>query len=484
MTSPELASRADADPAIHPAPMDRRAFLRRSAMAVAGGTLFSCTGGRVIPRVGRASSPATRTDTRWPIKHVVYLMLENRSFDNLFGRFPGVEGTRVGNMLGQERPLLSCPDWLPGDLPHDRASALGEFNDGKLDNFGIGDYGDPWAYTQFRGPEIPAYWQWARDYALSDHFFASALGPSYPNHFFFVAGQSGGVVDNPENIGTTVDPSTAGEPGGGRFKSWGCDAVGQGEEPVYVEVAEPDGSFVRHDPCFHFPTVGEQLSHRGIDWAYYAPLPGYLGYMWNAYNGIHQVFHSDLWSEHAQHDIDDLVHDIDAGTLPSVTWAVPHFQLSDHPPSSSAFTHNWVMDVVNAVMKSELWASTAIFITWDEWGGFYDHVVPPQVDDVGLGFRVPLLTISPFTPRGLIDDEVGEFSTPLRFIADNWGLRHLTPRIARSHNMEHLFDFKRNPQAPKVATQRAETFGNPYTFPSSFPDWPPGTVPVTSPFGT
>jgi phospholipase C len=451
-------------------------------MAVAGGVLFSCTGGKVVPRVSPSSSPAVRRDTRWPIKHVIYLMLENRSFDNLFGRFPGVNGTRVGNMLGQEKPLLRCPDWLPGDLAHDRASAVGEYHGGRNDDFGIANYGDPFAYTQFFGPEIPAYWLWAREYAISDNFFASVLGPSLPNHYFFIAGQSGGTVDNPENISGRPSEATAGQPGGGHFKSWGCDAQAKPGEQVYVVTVDAQGHETKRGPCFEFPTVGGQLTRHGIGWRYYAPLPGYLGYMWNAYNGIDEVFHTDLWNEHAQHNIDDLARDIEAGDLPPVTWAVPHFQLSDHPPSSSSFTHNWVMDVVNALMRSDLWKDTALFLTWDEWGGFYDHVPPPQIDPYGLGFRVPLLTISPYARRGVIDDELGEFSTPLRFIADNWGLPHLTPRIAKAHNMRHIFDFHAKPRPPVMATQRATTFGNPYTFPTNFPDWPPGTVPVTDPF--
>ena len=454
-------------------------------MAMAGGVLFSCTGGSVIPRVSAppSTSAAKRIDTRWPVKHVIYLMLENRSFDNLFGRFPGVEGATVGNMLGKDKPLLPCPDWLPGDLAHDRPSALGEYNSGKMDNFGIADYGDPWAYTQFHGPEIPAYWLWAREFAISDHFFSSALGPSLPNHYFFIAGTSGGVADNPENITTVPFPATDGQPGGGHFKSWGCDALAKPNTHVYVETVDRKGAIGQHGPCFGFETVGGQLSRKRIDWRYYAPLPGYLGYMWNAYNGVDEIFHTDLWHEHAQHDIDDLVRDIQANDLPPVTWAVPHFQLSDHPPSSSAFTHNWVMDIVNALMRSDLWQDTVLFLTWDEWGGFYDHVAPPQVDQVGLGIRVPLLTIGPHVRRGVIDDEIGEFSTPLRFIADNWGLPHLTPRIAKAHNFEHIFNFKANPRAPVIATERAVTFGNPYTFPSNFPGWPPGTVPVTNPFG-
>ncbi len=425
-----------------------------------------------------------RVDTRWPIKHAIYLMLENRSFDNLYGRFPGVNGTTVGNLNGLEKPLRSCPDWLPGDLKHDRDSALAQYNGGSADNFGIGDYGDPWAYTQFTGSEIPAYWQWARDYALSDNFFASALGPSFPNHLFYIAGQSGGSADNPENLGARLDVKTAGSPGGGEFTSWGCDALGREEGDPYVVITGEDGTTTSQEPCFGFESVGEQLTRAGIDWAYYAPLAGYLGYFWNAYNAVGGVFHTDLWNEHAQHNVDDLVSDIQAGNLPSVTWAVPHFQLSDHPPASTAFTHNWVMDVVNAVMRSDLWSSTVIFLTWDEWGGFYDHVVPPQIDHVGLGFRVPLLTISPFTRRGVIDTELGEFSVPLRFISDNWGLPYLTARIAGSHNLEHTFDFGSNPRPPRLATQRAVTFGDPYTFPSSFPDWPPGTQPQSGPFGS
>ena len=184
----------------HPLPVSRRRFLQRSAMAVAGGALFSCTGGRVIRSV--APSPTTSIDTRWPIKQVIYVMMENRSFDNMFGRFPGVNGTTVGVKWGEEVPLIKCPDWLPGDLPHDRAAALNCLNGGKLDGFAGGAYGDPWSYSQFQEHQLPNYWHWAREYALSDNFYASALGPSYPNHYFFIAGQSGGVIDNPENIVT------------------------------------------------------------------------------------------------------------------------------------------------------------------------------------------------------------------------------------------------------------------------------------------
>jgi phospholipase C len=458
----------------HPIPLSRRKFLERSAMAVAGGVLFSCTGGKPKPApTSVASSPAATVGTKTPIKHVIYLMLENRSFDNLFGRFPGVNGATTGVYQGREVPLMNCPDWLPSDLPHDRHSAVANFANGTNSGFGLGPYAT-WSFSQFDGHQIPAYWRWAKDYAISDNFFASALAPSFPNHLYFVAGSSGGSIDNPENLGVkAVD--TKGN-GGGHFKSWGCDALGTPAGGPYVFVEDAHGQLNKHEPCFDIPTVGGELSKKGIDWAYYAPLPGYSGYYWNAYNGVSEVFHSDLWHEHAQHNIDDLMADIKSNNLKSVNWAVPYFEYSDHPPASSAFSHNWVQQIVNAVQQSDLWGSTAIFITWDEWGGLYDHVVPKQIDHEGLGFRVPLLTISPYTPKGLVDDELGEFSTPLRFISDNWGLPHISPRIKRTHDMSHMFDFTRNPQKPRMATTKAKTYGNAWTYPGTFPGWPKGTV--------
>jgi phospholipase C len=452
----------------HPLPLSRRRFLQTSAMAVAGGVLFSCTGGRTTPSV---DDPTASIDTNTPIKRVIYVMLENRSFNNLFGKFPGVTGTTTGVEYGNEKPLIPCPDWLPGDLPHDRAAYLNCVNGGKLDGFGTGIYGSTYAYTQFDEPQIPNYWLWAKEYAISDNFFASAAGPSYGNHYYFIAGQSGGVIDNPENIETRVD-------GDKKYKSWGCDAIG---DDVFVFVKDDQGNLTKHDTCFTFKTVGEQLSEIDVDWAYYSAVPGQVGYFWNAYNGIANVFHTDMWHEHVR-PVDRLVQDIEAGSLPPVTWVTPRFELSDHPPFSTGHSHNWITDIVNAVMKSPEWEHTAIFLTWDEWGGFYDPVMPPELDPVGLGIRVPLLTISPYTRRGVIDDELGEFSTPLRFIADNWGLDYLTPRIANTHNFEHVFDFSKKPRPPVLGKKRAPAYGTPFTWPGdTYPGWEAGTTPVENP---
>jgi len=340
-----------------------------------------------------------------------------------------------------------------------------------MDNFGNDAHGVNYSYSVFQEHQIPNYWLWAKEYALSDKFFASAAGPSYGNHFYFIAGQSGGVIDNPENIQTRFENGTT-------FKSWGCDAYGDG---VFVFTKDDQGNLTKHDTCFTFRTVGEQLTDIGVDWAFYSATPHQPGYFWNAYNGIAGVFHNDeMWHQHVR-SVDSIVPDIQANRLPPVTWVTPRFELSDHPPFSTGFSHNWASDVINAVMRSDMWEHTAIFLTWDEWGGFYDHVPPVPVDDVGLGFRVPMLTISPYTVRGTIDDVVGEFSTPLRFIADNWGLPYLTDRIRKTHNFEHVFDFTKPPRAPAVTGVRVKTFGRFDQFPDDYP-WPKGTVPDPSSF--
>jgi phospholipase C len=252
------------------------------------------------------------------------------------------------------------------------------------------------------------------------------------------------------------------------FKSWGCDAYGDG---VYVWVEDEHGELEKHPTCFRFRTVGEQLSARDIDWAYYSADPYQAGYIWQAYSSIGPVYENqELWDEHIW-PVDDLLRDIEAGVLPSVTWVTPRFQLSDHPPFSTKHAHNWVTDIVNAIMRSPLWEDIAIFVTWDEWGGLYDHVKPPRIDIVDLGFRVPMLVISPYAKRGYIDDAQGEFSAPLRFISDNWDLPFLTRRIRGSHNFEHVFDFDRKPRppAPRPRVPATNLF---WDWPEDFEEWP------------
>jgi phospholipase C len=444
--------------------------MTRSAAAAAGLFMSSCFGDRVstspTPRP-TYGTPVPKVQTRWPIDRVVYLMLENRSFDNLLGRYPGARGTRTGVRAGQEVPLIRCPEWLPGDLAHDTASWHAMYNDGKMDGFAIGEFGPYYAYSQFERHDVPNYFHWADRYVLCDNFFASVAGPSHPNHLFLIAGQAGGAVDNPENIRVKTLND------GRQFKSWGCDAYGDG---VFINVEDERGNIRQHSTCFDMKTVGHQLSKRDIDWAFYSADPYQAGYIWQAYSAIDDVFHDrEMWDEHIW-PVDDLMRDIEANALPPVTWITPRFQLSDHPPFSTKHAHNWVTDIVNGIMRSEMWDRTAIFITWDEWGGLYDHVAPPTIDGVDLGFRVPMMVISPYAKRGYIDDAFGEFTAPLRFVSDNWGLPPLTKRIESSHNFEHVFDFERTPRPPEPLPHVKAT-NRFWDWPEDFAAWPPTLEP-------
>ena len=133
-----------------------------------------------------------------------------------------------------------------------------------------------------------------------------------------------------------------------------------------------------------------------------------------------------------------------------MTWVTPRFADSDHPdrPNNLCTGENWTTTVVDAIMRSSMWKDTAIFLTWDDWGGLYDHVPPPQVDAFGLGFRVPLLVISPYARRGHLDHQLGEFSSMLRFVEENWGLRPLTKRDRVADDLTSDFDFDQAPRAP------------------------------------
>ncbi|MEX2274391.1 MAG: alkaline phosphatase family protein [Actinomycetota bacterium] len=464
-------------------PSSRRQFLRATLGAAGASLLAACT--RATDRIRSGTSPTisprptaaptatpsidpaidrvTELDTRWPIKRIVYLMLENRSFDNMFGAFPGANGANSGDDLGREITLRRCPNWLPGDLPHDFGAAFACVNDGKMDNFKLSwlsEVSEYYSYSQLAREDVPNYWHWAQENVLSDNFFASVLGPSYPNHLCFVAGDHFGVFDNPENSRPVPVPE------GGRSKSWGCDAP----DNVFVVLRDRDGSTRQTRPCFDAESVPDQLQRERIPWAYYAPNRNQVGYIWSTLNSFPTIFGSDLWERNVR-PVDHLIEDIEANALPAVSWIVPRYELSDHPPWSSTNAHNWTTQIVNAIMRGPMWEHTAIFITWDEWGGFYDHVAPPVVDQTGLGIRVPMLLISPYAQRGMIDRKQGEFSSPLKFVQDNWGLPHHTERIRATHNFEHAFDFRRPPRPPDPRPL-VPAPGDPFVHPGRDPSWP------------
>jgi phospholipase C len=413
------------------------------------------------PRVSMplpASVNADAFDTKTPIKHVIFLIKENRSFDNLFGRFPGAHGVRFGMQDGKRVPLLPATSGRTFDIPHCRQCSIESINDGAMDGFDHMVHGDT-AYTQFRPQDARNYFRWAHDFVLNDNFFASALGPSFPNHLYSIAAQSGGAWANPRQDLQSMLTNAA----NGKTKSWGCDIA----QPAYVDVFDAQGEPATEQPCFAFPTEGDLLRDAGIPWAYYAAAENQLGYIWSAYSAIDRYRNDPaMWSRYVR-PVDDLVRDARKDRLPPVTWVTPRFALSEHPDYNFCYGENWTTQVVDAVMSSPSWKDTAIFITWDEYGGFYDHVPPREVDQMGFGIRVPLLVISPYARAGYVDHTEGEFSSVLRFIEDNWNLGKLTARDRQASNLSESFDFSQTPRAPDPLPLRTDCSG---------PKWAPTTV--------
>jgi phospholipase C len=391
--------------------------------------------------------------TRWPIKHVVFLIKENRSFDHLFGTFPGADGVTVADDHGSPRPLVPGIDQRqPEDVEHCRQCALDAVNGGAMDGFNISPEADRLAFTQMSPEQIPAYWAMAEHGVLSDRFFSSVLGPSFPNHLFTIAATSGGTVDNPR-----VPPDTFAERiANGYAKTWGCDMPAG-----TVTVIDAEGEESKVPPCFDFLTEGDLLNDAGIPWAYYGATNTEYGYIWTAYSAIRRYReHPERWAKHIR-PVDRVVDDIEAGLLPPVTWITPRGELSDHPGNENSFClgQNWTAEVINAIMASPMWKDTAIFITWDDWGGFYDHVPPVELDPYGLGIRVPLITMSPYARNGAVDHRQGEFSSVLRFVEDNWGLTQLTRRDTIANNLAYNFDFTQAPREGEPVPVRDDCEG-------------------------
>ena len=380
------------------------------------------------------------------IKHVIVVMQENRSFDNYFGTFPGADGIPMGD----GRPTVCIPDPHAGhcvrpfhdshliDLggPHTTWAAGTDIHGGRMDGFvqALRAGGqrlcvrDPHAprcggsSQRTRVPdvvgyhtaaEIPNYWAYARHFVLEDHLFEGVRSWSLPSHLDMVSGWSARCSD-------PHDPMTC-----STYLGFRRDEIARAERG-YVARARPyawtDLTYLLHRAHVswrYFVVKGSQpdcadgqmvCRHRPQS----ASTPG----IWNPLPGFQTV-----WEDHQISNIQparSYFRDARQGTLPSVSWIVPNDRRSEHPPNSIAVGQAWVTRIVNASMHSPDWNSTAIFLSWDDWGGFYDHVAPPTVNGQGLGLRVPGLVISPYARRGFIDHQVLSTDSYLRFIEDDF----------------------------------------------------------------
>lgn len=401
-------------------------------------TLPLLAGGQSKSPANANAKPADMT----VIQHVVFIVKENRSFDSYFGTFPGADGATSGvTSTGAVIPLGELPDETGYDLGHAWAEATTAIDGGKMDQFdliyGGNKYNQYMSYKQFLQADIPNYFAYGQNFVLGDHMFSSIHSDSFPNHLYTVAAQSGGVIDVPYQPGNPNPPST-----------WGCDDPSN----VYVEVMDTSGNVTHVFPCFSFPTLADSMQNAGISWKYYAPGPGQRGYVFNTLDAMSQIRNTNLWNTNVVPTA-QFVTDALKGNLPAMSWLVTGPE-SEHPPDSTCLGENWTVQQINAVMQGPQWDSTAIFIIWDDFGGFYDHLPPPPDDIYGLGPRVPLLIISPYAKAGYISHTQYEAASVLKFVEERFGLPFLTARDAGANDTTDSFDFTQSPLAPLVLSQR------------------------------
>jgi phospholipase C len=379
------------------------------------------------------------------IQHVVFIMKENRSFDHYFGKFPGADGVTSGVIsTGQSIPLWRAPDLMFHDEDHSWQGAHFAFDGGKMDMFDLNNNsnvnGDYESYTQMTEADIPNYWAYARKFVLADHTFQSSNSPSYATHLYSIAATADGTITIPEN------PN-------GTSRTWGCDAP----PGTFVYQTNQGGAIFTIFPCFNPQTMADTMNAFGpppISWKYYAPSAP-PGYIFSAFDYVRHIRYSNYWTSNVV-DETQFVNDALAGNLPQVSWLVTGRE-SEHPPGSICVGENWTVQNINAIMQgpSEQWNSTAIFITWDDYGGFYDHVPPPAIDQWGLGFRVPMIIISPYAKPGHISSMTYEFSSVLKFIEKVYGLPSLTHRDSTANDISDAFNFNQSPRPPLVLPLRA-----------------------------
>lgn len=342
----------------------------------------------VVPR--RTLDPATSVASS-PISTIVIVLQENHTFDNYFGTYPRADGTAgkpirlpaapdAAPSLG---PTLS-PTPTPADLNHNWNSAHSDFDGGKMDGF-VYSEGSPGTLAYFDRTDLPHYWAAADHYVLCERYFTSVMSESAPNHLFLVAGTAGGLRD--DRVPSSLD----------------------------------------------FPPIFASLDSAGVSWKVYGFTKWYESFAYVQRTPGAQARFAPGSA---------FARDLAAGELASVSWIVGAPGGSEHPPQDVRQGENSVTDqIVNPIGQSRYWPSAAVFVTWDDYGGFYDHVPPPQVDSEGYGFRVPCLVVSPFARAGFLDPVTNDHTSILKFVEHRFGLAPLASRDAAANDLNEAFNF-------------------------------------------
>ena len=454
------------------------------------------------------------------IQHLVFIVQENHSFDNYFGTYPGANGfgnvsilvdptnassgyisqyhlnaTTPIDITGDELPPgVSDPSQLSNatispapfhlssesadNIEHSSEVAHEAWDNGKMDGF-VAAENSIVTMGYYDRSDIPYYWDYADHYVLDDNFFSSEMGPSLPNHLYIMSGSGGNSED-------------------GLQAPWVINGSVVDNAPAFT------GQLVGDDPTINWPgvslnwaTLAQELSKANLPWTEYdGNVNPYAATYWNVLP-LFSYFQANpaQITEHVKSTA-SFASDVANNQLPAVSWIIPGswkpptlpaaFQsnssvtqfVSEHPPARSDVGMDYVSYLVNQIMQSPSWESTAIVITWDDYGGFYDHVAPPQVDAYGEGFRVPTIVISPWARPGYVGHTQYEFASMLKLAEDNFNLTSLGTRDVNASDMMNSFNFTESPLSPLIEAGNFVAEQNNYVKPTTF------QTPVLSPTQT
>jgi phospholipase C len=389
-----------------------------------------------------STAPPAPGDTQTPIpskiRYVMVLVKENHTFDNYFTGFPGAESTTTAKLsTGKTITRKQAPTELMKDICHSNSCGQAAYNNGQMNGFDVKDAVRPFYF--YSEQQIPNYWQYARNFVLADHYFSTTLGPSTPGHMVFWTGQSV-VLDNAK---CTKD--------GGSCKGRGCVAG----DDVKITSYNPDNCTTKSvAPCFDVPSLSDHLP-KGFTWANYG---GSIPEM------IKSVTSDPAYKTHFRTQ-GQLVTDLQAGKLANLTighlWSGDE---SEHPDAYPCVGENFTVDIINAAMKLPQWKEMAIIVTWDDYGGWYDHVKPPVKKCTNgkifqSGFRLPAIVISPYAKKGVVLKTPLEQASVPRLVEELWGMEFMTKRDPHARDgvvgsMMEAFDFNQTPREPMILTKK------------------------------
>jgi phospholipase C len=410
------------------------------------------------------------------IQHVVVIVQENRSTDNMFQdpvliqRGADIQNYGV-NSKGVKVPLTPVPLAVYWDNSHTHPSFLKMYDGGKMDGADLIPLDKcqnpctpppnrPFNYVQTS--DVQPYFTLAETYTFGDRMFQTNQGPSLPAHQFLISGTSAPTPPGKPNSNLFVADN---QQGGPNQVVTGCLAA-EGQYTLLIDPANPDpttNETQKAFPCYDHPTLTDLLDTKGISWRYYAWAPGFL---WTGPNAIQHICvptpgtpnatacSGSIWQRSVVLNSPQVLTDIQNGQLPSVSWVTPSIPQSDHAGNlQNNEGPSWVASIVNTIGSSPYWSNTAIIITWDDWGGWYDHVAPPVINSYEYGFRVPLIVVSPYAKPAYVSHEVNDFGSILKFIEETFDLPTVAPGatppyadvLTNTGDLSDCFDFTQMP---------------------------------------